>query len=115
FRSLRRLRSVLHRLGVAGLGRARTRRPSHGRGMSTREDLHLFVSFPEELVERPMIYEIVKRFDVVPNLRRANVEPHSGWTILELSGAPDSRHAAVAYLEILGCTVNRMEGDVVAG
>ncbi len=83
--------------------------------MNEPAHLRLFVSFPEELVERPMIYEIVKRFDVVPNLRRANVETHSGWMILELSGAPDARDAAIAYLEGLGCTVNRMEGDVVAG
>ena len=34
----------------------------------------------------PMIYELVKQFDVIPNLRRANVESHSGWVILELSG-----------------------------
>jgi hypothetical protein len=75
----------------------------------------LFVSFPESLVERPMIYELVKRFDVVPNIRRANVEAHSGWIILELEGDPGSRKDAVDYLEQLGCTVNRMEGDVVAG
>ena len=30
------------------------------------EHVRLFVSFPEELVDRPMIYEVVKRFDVVP-------------------------------------------------
>ena len=77
--------------------------------------IRLFVSFPEELVERPMIYELVKRFDVVPNIRRANVESHSGWVILELSGAPGARDEAIAYLEGLGCAVNRMEGDVVAG
>jgi L-aspartate semialdehyde sulfurtransferase ferredoxin len=77
--------------------------------------VRLFVSFPEALVERPMIYELVKRFDVVPNIRRANVEAHSGWIILELEGNPGSRKDAVAYLEGLGCTVNRMEGDVVAG
>ncbi|HEX5613663.1 MAG TPA: NIL domain-containing protein [Acidimicrobiia bacterium] len=77
--------------------------------------LRLFVSFPEELVARPMVYELVKQFDVVPNIRRANVEAHSGWIILELEGADDARDAAIAYLEGLGCTVNRMEGDVVAG
>ena len=82
---------------------------------SENAPLKLFVSFPEELVDKPMIYELVKRFDVVPNLRRANVESHSGWMILELSGAPEARDAAIAYLEGLGCTVNRMEGDVVAG
>jgi ABC-type methionine transport system ATPase subunit len=83
--------------------------------MNTEEHLRLFVSFPEELVERPMIYELVKRFDVIPNIRRANVESHSGWVILELSGASDARVAAIEYLEGLGCSVNRMEGDVVAG
>ena len=54
------------------------------------EHVRLFVSFPEELVDRPMIYEVVKRFDVVPNIRRANVEAHSGWVILELTGAQDA-------------------------
>jgi L-aspartate semialdehyde sulfurtransferase ferredoxin len=75
----------------------------------------LFVSFPEELVDRPMIYEMVKQFDVVPNIRRANVEAHSGWVILELTGVDDQLDAAITYLEGVGCTVNRMEGDVLEG
>jgi hypothetical protein len=77
--------------------------------------LRLFVSFPEPLVDKPMIYEIVKRYDVVPNIRRANVEAHSGWVILELSGSHEACDDAIAYLEGVGCTVNRMEGDVVEG
>lgn len=83
--------------------------------MTHRDTLRLFVSFPEELVDRPMVYEIVKEFDVVPNVRRANVEDHSGWIILELSGTHEACDAAIAYLEGLGCSVNRMEGDVVEG
>ncbi len=79
------------------------------------EHLRMFVSFPEELVDRPMIYEVVKRFDVVPNIRRANVEEHSGWVILELAGTDEHLDAAVRYLEEVGCTVNRMEGDVIEG
>jgi ABC-type methionine transport system ATPase subunit len=79
------------------------------------ESVRLFVSFPEELVDRPMIYEVVKRFDVVPNIRRANVEQHSGWVILELDGASDQLQASMAYLEEVGCTVNTMEGDVIEG
>ncbi|HEY5173040.1 MAG TPA: NIL domain-containing protein [Acidimicrobiia bacterium] len=77
--------------------------------------IRLFVSIPEALVDRPMIYEVIKRFDVVPSIRRANVEAHSAWVILELSGPHDARDEAISYLEELGCTVNRMEGDVVAG
>jgi len=83
--------------------------------VTDKASLKLFVSFPEELVNKPMIYELVKRYDVVPNIRRANVEAHSGWVILELSGAPHARDEAIAYLEDLGCSVNPMEGDVVAG
>ena len=79
------------------------------------EHVRLFVSFPEELVDRPMIYEVVKRFDVVPNIRRANVEQHSGWVILELNGDQAQLDGSIAYLEEVGCTVNTMEGDVIEG
>lgn len=75
----------------------------------------LFVSFPEEMVGAPLVYEIVKRFDVVPNIRRANVEEHSGWMIMEVAGVAESLEAAIAYLQESGCTVNHMEGDVVEG
>lgn len=75
----------------------------------------LFVSFPEELVPRPMVYELVTRFDVVPNIRRADVEEHSGWMILELGGQPASREAAIEWLREQGCVVDEMGGDVIAG
>jgi hypothetical protein len=52
---------------------------------------------------------------VVPNIRRANVEQHSGWVILELIGAQEHLDGAIAYLEEVGCTVNTMEGDVIEG
>ena len=81
----------------------------------SNDAIRLFVSIPEALVDRPMIYEMIKRFDVVPSIRRANVETHTAWVILELSGPHDARDDAIHYLEELGCTVNRMEGDVVAG
>jgi len=83
--------------------------------VSGMERVRLFVSVPEPLVDRPMIYEVVKRFDVVPNIRRANVEARSGWVILELSGPQDRLDDAVSYLREVGCTVNTMEGDVIEG
>ena len=79
------------------------------------DHVRLFVSFPEELVDRPMIYELVKQTDVVPNIRRANVEAHSGWVILELQGSDAAIDAGIAYLERVGCTVNTMEGDIIEG
>ena len=78
--------------------------------------MRLFVSFPEELVDRPMIYEIVKRFDVVPNIRRANVEAHSGWVILELGGAQEhARRRDRVPRRGSAAPSTRMEGDVLEG
>ena len=77
--------------------------------------VRLYVSFPETLVDRPMIYEIVKEFDVIPNIRRAGIEAHEGWVILELSGPQAQLDRAIAYLEGIGCSANRMEGDILEG
>lgn len=75
--------------------------------------VRLFLSFPEDLVDRPIIYEAVRRYDVVPNIRRANVEAHSGWVILEISGDDERVEEAIAYFRETGVSVNRMEGDVL--
>jgi ABC-type methionine transport system ATPase subunit len=77
----------------------------------SRSRLHL--SFPEPLVERPVIYEAANRFGVVPNIRRANVETHTGWVILELTGDQQSIDDAVSWFSEVGVIVNRMEGDVL--
>jgi ABC-type methionine transport system ATPase subunit len=73
----------------------------------------LYLSFPEPLVERPVIYEAANRFGVMPNIRRANVEAHSGWVILELVGEQPAIDDAVAWFVEIGVAVNRMEGDVL--
>lgn len=73
----------------------------------------LYLSFPEALVERPVIFEAANRFGVMPNIRRANVESHSGWVILELTGEQQAIDEAVAWFSEIGVSVNRMEGDVL--
>lgn len=78
-------------------------------------DTRYFISFPEALVTRPIVYDLVKRFDVVPNIRRANVEGNTGWIIMELGGASEAREAALAYLREEGCIVDDMTGDIVQG
>ena len=80
------------------------------------EHVRLFVSFPEELVDRPMIYEVVKRFDVVPEHPSRQRRGALG---MGDPGAHRRRRststARSAYLEEVGCTVNTMEGDVIEG
>ena len=41
---------------------------------------------PAASATEPVIYEIVKQFSVVPNIRRASIQEHTGWMVLELAG-----------------------------
>lgn len=76
---------------------------------------HLRLTFPEDQVTEPVIYHLVKEFDVVPNIRRASIENHFGWMVIELQGTPEAMSAARSYLEGHGIQVDRAEGDIVAG
>ncbi len=76
---------------------------------------HLRLTFPEDQVTEPVIYHIVKDFDVVPNIRRAAIENHFGWLIIELDGTPSNIDASKAYLTTQGIKVDSAEGDIVAG
>ena len=54
------------------------------------------------------------RFDVDPNIRRANVDDRQGWIICELVGSADAIEAAVAWLREEGVGVDLL-GDVLEG
>ena len=76
---------------------------------------HLRLTFPENQVAEPVIYRIVKDFDVIPSIRRAAIENHFGWMIVEFKGEASAIEAAVNYLEGIGVEVTSAEGDIVAG
>ena len=70
------------------------------------------LTFPEHLIRQPIIARLVREFDVLPNIRRANVEEHMGWMICELGGDDQAVDRAVEWLRDLGVQVDRL-GDVV--
>ena len=70
------------------------------------------LTFPEHLIRQPIIARLVREFDVLPNIRRANVEEHMGWIICELGGDDEAVERAVDWLRDLGVQVDRL-GDVV--
>ena len=76
---------------------------------------HLRLTFPENQVTEPVIYHLVSDHDVVPNIRRANIENHFGWMVVEVTGSADALQAAEQYLQSLGIEISPAEGDVVAG
>jgi ABC-type methionine transport system ATPase subunit len=79
----------------------------------TRRRLHL--TFPEQLITEPVIFNLGKKFNIVTNIRRANVEERMGWVILEVEGPDDEIEQAIRYASDLGVEVAAIDGDVVEG
>jgi hypothetical protein len=72
-------------------------------------------TFPPNLITQPVIYNMGRQFDVVTNIRRANVTRDRGWVILEISGDVPEIERAVNWAISQGVRVDPIEGDIVAG
>lgn len=70
------------------------------------------LTFPPDLIRRPLLGEMVKRFDVLPNIRRADVSDDMGWIVCELDGDPGQVAEAVAWIEGAGVTVDRLDNPL---
>jgi len=57
------------------------------------------------------VYRLGKEFDLVTNIRRANVEERFGWVILEVDGSEDEVARAAAWLTEQGVQVDRIGDD----
>jgi L-aspartate semialdehyde sulfurtransferase ferredoxin len=72
-------------------------------------------TFPPERITQPLIYNMGRQFDVVTNIRRANVTRDRGWVILEISGETSEIERAVEWALNQGVRVDPIEGDIIAG
>jgi len=67
------------------------------------------LTFPPDLVREPIMGELVRRFDVLPNIRRADVRDEVGWIVCEMSGTQEALVEALNWLEDLGVEVDRLD------
>jgi ABC-type methionine transport system ATPase subunit len=69
--------------------------------------------FPRELIKKPIIYTVAKKYNVIPNIRRAKVTETVGEVTLELSGTKENLEKARKYLEKIGVKFEPVVGDIV--
>jgi ABC-type methionine transport system ATPase subunit len=70
------------------------------------------LTFPQHLIDEPLIYNLGREFDVVTNIRRANVEENVAWVIVELTGSDDEIARAVQWLADRGVEIDRIREDL---
>ncbi|HBH60157.1 MAG TPA: ferredoxin [Nitrospiraceae bacterium] len=77
--------------------------------MKTRVKL----TFPPQLIKEPVIFTMAKKFDIIPNIRRARVTETAGEMVLELEGDEKNINKGLETLKQQGIDVELVEGDIL--
>jgi ABC-type methionine transport system ATPase subunit len=75
--------------------------------------LKVHITFPENRIKDPVIYQISHEFSVVTNIRRADVTEKTGWMDVELVGDVAEIDRAIAGLKRKGVKVDLIERNII--
>jgi len=79
----------------------------------TTSRMRVRLTFPPALIQEPIVYRLVKDFDIVINIRRADVKADHGWMVLELEADETALERGVRWLKDKGVQVDPIERDVI--
>ena len=71
--------------------------------------------FPTGLIKEPVIWRLGREFEVVTNIRRADVTEDRGWVVLELEGEMEEIERGVQWVVEQGGGGDPGPGDIVEG
>lgn len=71
------------------------------------------LTFLDESVKKPLTFQMAKKFDIMPNIRRAKVTETTGELVLELEGEEQNLDKGLAFLKKEGVIVEPLVGDIV--
>jgi ABC-type methionine transport system ATPase subunit len=72
-----------------------------------------YLSYPRQLIKEPLLYQVVKKFDLVFNIRGASVSEEMGLVAVEFEGTPEQIERALGWLRQVGVTVEPIEKNVI--
>ncbi|MFZ0660856.1 MAG: NIL domain-containing protein [Candidatus Binataceae bacterium] len=72
-----------------------------------------YLSYPRSLIKEPLLYHLVKKFDLIFNIRGASVSEEMGLVALEFEGTRDQIERAIVWLRASGVTVETIEKNVI--
>ena len=70
-------------------------------------------TFPQQLITLPIIYELGKQFNIITNVRRADVTEDRGWVVLQLQGDLEEIERGLDWVAAKGVRVDPVQGDIV--
>lgn len=71
------------------------------------------LTFPEDKIKEPIIFNVGHEFKVITNIRKADVREKKGWVDLEITGEPTEIEKAIDSMKKKGVKVDPIEKNVI--
>ena len=71
------------------------------------------LTFPQDLIKEPVLFTMAKKFDILPNIRRARVTETVGEVVLVLEGTEENINSGIEYMKQQGVDIELVEGDIL--
>lgn len=71
------------------------------------------LTFQQNLVKEPLTFQMAKKYNIMPNIRRAKVTETIGELVLELEGQEKDLDRGIEFLKNKGVLVESVVGDVI--
>ncbi len=67
------------------------------------------LTYPLQMVDEPVLYQLARQFDLITNVRKADVNAHGGWLELDLRGDESVIDAALEWVRSQGIAVEDIQ------
>jgi ABC-type methionine transport system ATPase subunit len=67
------------------------------------------LTYPPGLLDKPILHTLIRRFDILTNIRSAKVSETEAWLIVDLEGEEAEVETGLAWAESQGLQVTAVE------
>lgn len=82
-----------------------------GPNKEEKTKIRVRLTFPQDQIKEPVLFEMAKKFDIMPNIRRARVTETVGEMMLELTGMEANLEKGIQFLKNKRIKVDHIEGE----
>ncbi|MCP4650067.1 MAG: 4Fe-4S dicluster domain-containing protein [PVC group bacterium] len=73
----------------------------------------IVLTFPHDLLDKPITYSLIKEYDLIVNILKANITPNElGVLVLEIEGQKQNLENGLAYLKKVGIEIEPLIQDI---
>ncbi len=94
---------------IAGGAPVSKKKPAK-KSASSKTTRRVMLVFPQDQIQKPAVFLMAVKYDIIPNIRRARVTETIGEMMLELEGTESNLDKGIKFLESRGIKVDPVTG-----